>query len=64
MRHVCRIRTIPRQWVKKGGERFQALGRGIDIGDGAGDAAVRHQALLQFPERVSEYSLADQGLTE
>ncbi len=34
------------------------------MGDGAGGAAVRHQALLPFPERVSEYSLADQGLKE
>jgi hypothetical protein len=34
------------------------------MGDGAGGAAVLHQALLPFPERVSEYSLADQGLKE
>ncbi len=33
-------------------------------GGGAGGAAVLHQALLQFPERVAEYSLADQGLKE
>jgi len=34
------------------------------MGDGAGGAAVLHQALLPFPERVAEYALADQGLTE
>jgi hypothetical protein len=34
------------------------------MGDEAGGAAVLHQALLPFPERVSEYSLADQGLKE
>jgi hypothetical protein len=34
------------------------------MGDGAGGEAVLHQALLQFPESASEYSLADQGLKE
>jgi len=63
MRHVCRIRTIPRQGVKKGESDFRHW-TDIEMGDEAGGAAVLHQALLPFPERVAEYALADQGLTE
>jgi hypothetical protein len=64
--HFCHLPQPPSPPVR--GDRF-AFGVGAKnffapTGDEAGGAAVLHQALLPFPERVAEYALADQGLTE